>query len=207
MSSNSDLKSRNSRFLVVILAVVAGMVGMAFASVPLYRLFCQVTGFGGTTQVAAALPGEVIDRTITVKFNTDVARNLLWSFKPDLRQIDLKLGQKGVIGFTAENKDRAPLTGTALYNVTPGKAGKYFHKIQCFCFGSQTLKPGEKADYPVVFYIDPRLHEDPNMADVRVITLSYTFFPSDTPELEAAMEDFYKRAETAGTVALQPQSQ
>ena len=152
--------------------------------------------------VSATLPDQVVDRVITVRFNTDVGRNMLWSFKPERRQIDVKLGQKGLIAFAARNNDKVPVTGVAIYNVTPPKAGKYFHKIQCFCFGEQSLTPGEEATYPVIFYIDPSLNDDPNMQDVKTITLSYSFLHSGTAELDRAMEDFYARAETAGTVAL-----
>ena len=193
----------------MILAVVAGMIALSFASVPLYRMFCQLTGFGGTVQISGSVPAEsdILDRSITVRFNADVARNMLWAFHSDQRQIDVRLGQQGLISFSAENRDRVPVTGVAIYNVTPPKAGKYFHKTQCFCFGQQSLNPGEKATYPVVFYIDPSLNDDPNMDDVRTITLSYTFFSADTPELEAAMDDFYNRAGTAGTVALPTEKQ
>lgn len=203
---NDDLHTRNRRLGLIVLATVTGMLGLSFAAVPLYKIFCQVTGFGGTTMVSESLPDHVLERSIAVRFNTDTGRNMLWTFKPDQRQVMLRLGQKGLIGFTARNNDRAPVTGVAVYNVTPPKAGKYFHKIQCFCFGEQTLNPGESAHYPVVFYVDPALDDDPNMADVRTITLSYTFLPSGSPALDAAMEDYYKRAETAGTVALPPEN-
>lgn len=202
-----DIRKKNQKTLTTILLVVFGMVGLSFAAVPAYRMFCQLTGFGGTTMVSESAPpeSEILDRTVTVKFNTDVGRNMLWAFHADDRQIDIRLGQQGMMAFTAENRDRLPVTGTAIYNVTPPKAGKYFHKTQCFCFGAQTLNPGEKATYPVVFYIDPAMDKDPNMVDVKTITLSYTFFPSGTPELESAMEDFYTQGETAGTVALEPE--
>lgn len=204
-----DIQKRNRKTLTTILMVVAVMVGASFAAVPAYRAFCQLTGFDGTTQVSTSVPPEsdILDRTVTIKFNTDVARNMLWSFHADQHGLDLRLGQQGMMTFNAENRDRVSVTGTAIYNVTPPKVGKYFHKTQCFCFGSQTLKPGEKATFPVVFYIDPAMDKDPNLIDVKTITLSYTFFPSDTPELEAAMEDFYNQAETAGTVALKPEKQ
>jgi cytochrome c oxidase assembly protein subunit 11 len=201
------MPNRNSRTGLIILAVVVFMGAMSFAAVPLYRLFCQATGFDGTTMVSEKLPDHIVDRTITVKFNTDVGRNMLWAFHAEQRQVDVKLGQKGLISFDAENRDKVPVSGVAVYNVTPPKAGKYFHKMQCFCFGEQTLNPGEKATYPVIFYIDPNLNDDPNMDNVEVITLSYTFFPSDTPELEAAIANFQARAATAGTVALPPKTE
>lgn len=204
---NAELQAKNRRLGLTVLCVVIGMIGLSFAAVPLYKMFCQLTGFGGTTMVAEALPDHMVDRVITVKFNTDVGRNMLWSFTPERRQIDVKLGQKGLIAFDARNNDKVPVTGVAIYGVTPPKAGKYFHKIQCFCFGEQTLNPGETASYPVIFYIDPDLNDDPNMQDVDTITLSYSFLHSGTAELDRAMDDFYARAETAGTVALPPQNQ
>lgn len=173
------------------MAVVLFMVALAFASVPLYDLFCRVTGFGGTTQVAENLPDQVLERRITVKFNADTGRNMPWSFKPEMREIDVRLGERGITAFSAVNNSPAAITGTAIYNVTPPKAGKYFHKIECFCFGEQTLAAKESAHMPVLFFIDPKMDSDPDMNDVSVITLSYTFFKTDTEELESAMQDFY----------------
>lgn len=210
---SDQIRAKNRRLLSGIFLVVLFMVGMSFAAVPLYKVFCQITGFGGTTQVSAAAPADsdILDRTINVKFNADVARNVLWSFQSDQRAVDVRLGQQGLISFSAKNTDRVPVTAVAVYNVTPPKAGKYFHKIQCFCFGEQTLNPGEKATYPVVFFVDPALDKDPNMEDVTTITLSYTFFQAETPELEAAMEKFAAPSPsdpaTAGTVALPPEKQ
>ena len=210
--TQNDLHSKNRRMLVVVFAVVFGMVGLSFAAVPLYRIFCQVTGFGGTTQLSAAAPDadQILERTINVKFNADVSRNVLWKFHADQRQIDVKLGQQGLMSFSAKNEDSVPVTAVAVYNVTPLKAGKYFHKISCFCFGEQSLNPGENATYPVVFFIDPKMDKDPNMDDVTTITLSYMFFQTDTPELEKAIEDFNVEMPdpaTSGTVALPPEKQ
>lgn len=202
----SELQEKNRRLGMIVLVVVFAMIGMSFAAVPLYRMFCQATGFGGTTMVSKSLPDHMVDRSITVKFNTSVGPNLLWDFTPEQRQIDVKLGQKGLMAFDAHNKGQSALTGVAVYGVTPPKAGKYFHKIQCFCFGEQSLNPGEKVVWPVIFYIDPTLNDDPNMQDVDTITLSYSFLLSGTVELDRAMEDFYAGAKTAGTVALSPQN-
>ena len=182
---------KNAKTLSCILLVVAGMVGLAFASVPLYRLFCQVTGFGGTTMVSDKLPDKVLDRTVTIKFDANTSRNINWDFRPEKHQETVKLGQQGLISFLAKNKDRIPTAGTAIYNVTPDKVGKYFHKTQCFCFGDQTLQPGQEMPMPVVFYIDPAMNDDPAMEDVKSITLSYTFFPAASEELDKAMEAFY----------------
>lgn len=184
---------KNTKTLSLILLVVAAMVGLAFASVPLYNLFCSVTGFGGTTQRADAPPptGEIIDRDITIKFNADTSPTLPWDFKPDQHEIKVKIGQQGLVSYLAHNRLKTPTMGTAVYNVTPSKAGKYFHKIQCFCFDNQTLTPGQSMHMPVVFYVDPALATDRNMDDVKTITLSYTFFPAESAELDQALEDFY----------------
>jgi cytochrome c oxidase assembly protein subunit 11 len=202
-------KQKNTRTAIIVFAVVFGMLGLSFAAVPLYRLFCQVTGFGGTTMVADSAPdeSEILDRRVTIRFNTDTGRHMLWHFKPEERSLTTHIGQQAIMAFTATNRDRVPVTGVAVYNVTPPKAGKYFRKLQCFCFGEQTLNPGESATYPVVFYIDPAMDADPNMADVRTITLSYTFFPSGSAALDAAMEAYYEQSSTLGTVALPPKTQ
>jgi len=184
---------KNTKTLVSVLGVVAAMLTLAFASVPLYDAFCRVTGFGGTTQISDAAPSEdqILDRQITVKFNGDTNRNLNWSFKPDKRETKVNVGQQGFISFKAQNRDSVPVAGTAVYNVTPLKAGKYFHKTQCFCFDRQLLTPKQSMDMPVVFYIDPSIADDRNMDDVKTITLSYSFFKADSKALDAALEQFY----------------
>ncbi len=189
--SPDELKRKNLKVLVTVLSAVFIMVGVSFASVPLYNLFCRVTGFGGTTQVAQDLPDHVLDRTVTVKLNSDTASNLPWQFEPDMREIDLQIGQKGFVSFHAENKTDVPITGTALYNVVPTKAGKYFHKVQCFCFGEQLLEPKQRVAMPVMFYVSPDIADDPNMDDVKTITLSYTFFKAESEALDQALEAFY----------------
>ena len=170
---------RNATTAIVLLGVVGGMAGLAYASVPLYRLFCQVTGFGGTTQVADRPPDRVLDRMITVRFNADVSASLAWRFRPARQSIDVRLGEQALAFYTARNVSDAPATGTATYNVTPAKAGPYFTKIACFCFDEQTLGPGQSADMPVTFFVDPDLADDRNLDDVTTITLSYTFFNAD----------------------------
>ncbi|MCB9983824.1 MAG: cytochrome c oxidase assembly protein [Rhodospirillales bacterium] len=184
---------KNARLGLGILAVVIGMAGLAYASVPLYNLFCRVTGFGGTPQLSGQFPDQIIDRDITINFDADTASNLPWDFDPEQRTITVKIGQKGLMAFHAKNKADKPVAGSAIYNVTPLKVGKYFHKVQCFCFDEQILKPGEAVAMPVMFYIDPKMHEDRNMDDVQTITLSYTFFKSESEELEQALEDFYNQ--------------
>ena len=188
---NQDLVRKNARTGLTVLAVVFGMVILSFASVPLYKLFCAATGFGGTTMVAKAYPETVLDRTVTIKFNADTGRNMPWIFKPDLLETEVKLGERGLASFTARNKLPKPPAGTAIYNVTPPKAGRYFQKVQCFCFDMQILKPGQEMSMPVMFFIDPKMAEDPNMDDVTTITLSYTFYEADSKELEDALTGFY----------------
>jgi cytochrome c oxidase assembly protein subunit 11 len=134
---------------------------------------------------------QILDRQVTIHFNGDTQRGLNWAFEPEKRQLKVNVGQQGFISFKAKNRDPQPVAGTAIYNVTPAKAGKYFHKTQCFCFDSQTLTPGEEMDMPVVFYIDPSIDQDKNMDDVKTITLSYSFFKADSKELDSALEAFY----------------
>jgi len=188
---------KNTKTLLAVLMIVAGMIGLAFASVPLYDMFCRVTGFGGTTQISESAPAadEILDREITVYFNADTNRNLDWSFKSEKTKIKLRVGEQKLINFIAKNKNAAPVAGTAVYNVTPSKAGKYFHKTQCFCFDHQVLTPNQKMNMPVVFYIDPSIADDENMDDVTTITLSYSFFKADSKALEEAMEAFYNSEE------------
>jgi cytochrome c oxidase assembly protein subunit 11 len=200
MNNNLDhdeLVRKNARTGLTVLIVVIVMIGAAFAFVPLYNLFCNLTGFDGRAIRAESLPAEdsILDRTVTIKFNADINHNLDWEFRPEEREITVKIGQRGVTAFFAKNLSDTPLTGTALYNVTPLKAGKYFHKVQCFCFDEQTLQPGESMDMPVLFYIDPKMNDDPGMKDVTTITLSYNFFKSQSKALEEATEAFYNTEE------------
>jgi cytochrome c oxidase assembly protein subunit 11 len=169
--------------------VVLAMVGLTAAAVPLYRLFCQVTGYGGTTQRAEAAPERQVDQTIEVRFNADVARDLPCSYTPVERAITLRLGEQHLAFYRAHNGGDRPIAGTATFNVTPFKAGAYFTKIACFCFEEQVLQAGETVDMPVSFYVDPAILEDPATRDIRAITLSYTFF---------ALEDGAERAPERG---------
>ncbi|HEX2751993.1 MAG TPA: cytochrome c oxidase assembly protein [Alphaproteobacteria bacterium] len=190
--SRDGIAQKNKRVLIGTLSVVAAMIALAFASVPLYDMFCRVTGWGGTTQIVAANTSDrIYDREITVRFNTGVARNMPWDFKPDMKSVKVKVGQDGLIAFSATNLAAQPVTGTAIYNVTPLKAGKYFYKTQCFCFDEQTLAPGKTEHMPVTFFIDPEILKNRDMDDVNTITLSYTFFRKNSAELEAAKEKFY----------------
>lgn len=176
------LAPRRARLTAGLLAgLVVGMVGLAYASVPLYRLFCQVTGLGGTTQVAASAPEAApAAGMVTVRFDANVARGLPWDFRPAQGALDVRLGESTLATYVAINSADRAITGTATFNVTPEIAGQYFTKIDCFCFQEQTLAPGQRADMPVVFYVDPALADDPATRDIRTITLSYTFFEAAT---------------------------
>ncbi len=170
---------RNIYFFSGLIAMVVAMNGFAYATVPAYRAFCQSFGFAGIPIVEASAPeadAVLADRTITVRFNSDIEPALDWRFKPVQRSVDLQVGETGLAFYEASNRDNAPVTGTATFNVTPLKAAPYFVKIDCFCFTEQTLSPGETAQMPVTFFVDPAIAEDQNLDDVTEITLSYTFF-------------------------------
>lgn len=184
------LERKNKRLILSVFGVVALMVGLAYVSVPLYTLFCQLTGFDGTTQRAETAPTTILDRQVTIRFNADVNSALDWSFKPEVNKMDIRVGQSALTSFKAHNNSTKAVTGTALYNVTPPKAGKYFNKMQCFCFGEQVLQPGETMDMPVLFYMDPEMDKDPNMDDVTTVTLSYTFYKADSDALDSAAAEF-----------------
>lgn len=188
--SNTDpiLQRRLRRTAWSAAFVVVGMVGMSYAAVPLYDLFCRVTGFGGTTQVAEAAPDQVIDRRMTVRFNADTAGDMPWRFRPEQRKIDVQVGESMLAFYTARNDTDRTIVGTATYNVTPLKAGIYFNKVECFCFTEQTLEPGQQVEMPVSFFVDPDIENDPNMKDVGTITLSYTFFEVEREETQARLD-------------------
>src|ERR1700761_4167430 len=159
-------------------AFVATMVAVSYAAVPLYSWFCRTTGFGGTTQVAHSVPtAEVAGRTITVRFDSNVAPGLPWSFEPERRTIDVHLGEVVTVYYKVTNDAARTITAQAGYNVTPTTVGIYFDKINCFCFTQQTMKPGETRDMAVVFYVDPKLAKDSEQDTLSSITLSYTFYP------------------------------
>jgi len=174
----TTLAQKNGRVAALTTLVVVFMVGLAFASVPLYRLFCQATGFAGTTQRGGSAPGAV-DATVSVRFDANVASNLPWDFKPERMTQTVRIGERQIAYFDAKNLSDHSITGQAGFNVTPSEAGIYFHKIQCFCFNEQTLKPGEDVRMPVVFYVDPSMLKDKDGRSISEITLSYTFYPVD----------------------------
>lgn len=173
------MRNRNTVFALNLTLIVVGMLGLAFASVPLYRLFCDITGYGGTTRAAQIAPGAR-GRSLTVTFNADIDPALPWRFKPSQNSLTLAIGEERLAHYVAENLSDAPVTGRAVYNVTPFAAGRYFNKIECFCFIEQTLEPNQRVDMPVLFYIDPAIENDPELASLSTITLSYTFFPVQT---------------------------
>ena len=184
MSSQTDNSQKTSRIGITAAACavfVVGMVGMSFAAVPLYRVFCQVTGFGGTPQRAEAAPEGTIDREVTVRFDANIGNGLGWSFRPMERQIKLRVGEVAEVRFLVENRGSETSTGTATFNVTPDATGAYFNKLACFCFSEQTLKPGERVEMPVQFFVDPAIAGDKDLNYVDAITLSYTFYPARQP--------------------------
>lgn len=179
-AAGAGLHRRNRLMGLGLAGFVAGMVGLAFASVPLYRLFCQVTGYNGTVQTGtgAAAPGAVGERVMTVRFNATTHPSLPWAFAPSQPSMALRAGEEGMGFYTARNLAAVPVTGVATYNVTPEVVGRYFHKTACFCFEQQTLEPGRQVEMPLSFWIDPRIAEDPNTSGIRTITISYSFFRS-----------------------------
>jgi cytochrome c oxidase assembly protein subunit 11 len=161
---------------VLLVSVVAGMVGLTAASVPLYRIFCAATGYGGTTQRASAAPEDISKALITVRFNTEISTDLDWEFRPLVEQVQVHPGEQSQVFFRAVNRSNQGVTAQAVYNVTPTKSGIYFDKLQCFCFNAQYLAPGESKDMGVVFFVDPDMLKDPDTSEVHTITLSYSMF-------------------------------
>ncbi|MEM7398724.1 MAG: cytochrome c oxidase assembly protein [Pseudomonadota bacterium] len=180
-SEPRERRDKSAFVALVLTGVVAGMVGLTFAAVPLYRMFCQATGFGGTPQVAEAAPDTILERTIKVRFDAHVAKDLPWEFKSEQRSVDVRIGESALVFFKAENVTDKPVGGTAGFNVVPEIAGRYFTKIECFCFKQQTLAAGQSIDMPVTFFVDPKIVEDESAKNIEEITLSYTFYRSDDP--------------------------
>jgi cytochrome c oxidase assembly protein subunit 11 len=178
------LEQRKRRTGLIMVGVAGAMVGLGFASVPIYRIFCQATGWNGTVQerLNAVAPGPVAGRFVNVRFDANTAPSLPWTFQPDQRITHVAVGARQMVFFTAVNNSDHPITGSAAFNVTPPQAGQYFVKIQCFCFTEQTLQPHERVRMPVVFYVDPGFAKDPDANDISEITLSYTFYPVAKPK-------------------------
>ncbi len=171
---------RNARLAWTMAAVVAGMLGLAYAAVPLYEAFCRATGFAGTPLVAQSDDRPVIARTVTVRFDTNVDPNMPWRFEPVERSVKVHLGEEKLVYFRATNLSQRPIVGSANYNVTPERTAAWFDKVQCFCFTEQLLKPGQSVDMPVVFFVDPDMNKDRRYDDINTITLSYTFHEATT---------------------------
>ena len=173
------MKKRSNTLIALGLAgSIFGMAGLSFAAVPLYRMFCEATGYGGTPQMRGAAGPGATDRTIEVRFNANTSPSLPWRFTPDSPVMTVQLGEDRLASYSGQNRAQQPVTGVATYNVTPEKAGRYFHKTACFCFDEQTLAPGQEMQFPLSFWVDPGIATDPDTRDVKTITLSYTFFKS-----------------------------
>jgi cytochrome c oxidase assembly protein subunit 11 len=176
--TSEDLQRRIRRTAVASAAIAVGMVGLAYASVPLYDLFCRMTGFDGTPIVRTLPSGEVLERRIAVRFDANVAPGLNWRFSPESPEVTVKVGETTTVFYKVRNEGPAATTGVASFNVQPALAGAYFIKLECFCFTEKTLQPGEATESAVVFYVDPGITQDPNVRDLKSITLSYTYFPA-----------------------------
>ncbi len=185
----ADKKRRKNLKVAGVLTVfVIGMIGLAFAAVPLYELFCRVTGYGGTTQVAEGSSGRIVDHTVRLDFDTNVGNGLPWRFDAP-EPVEMKLGEERLVTFTAVNLSDQPILGTSVFNASPLKIGKYVQKIECFCFTEQLLMPGETKEFPVTFFIDPEVADDRNVNEVRAITLSYTFFDKGEDALKQHLSE------------------
>ena len=190
--TRTGAEARDRRVAIWCAAVAFAMLGAAFAAVPLYTLFCRVTGYGGTPQRVVQASQNVLDRVITIRFDANVAPGFAWNFKPEQRTLDVKIGENTLAFYRAENSSKETLTGTATFNVTPEIAGSYFNKVECFCFTEQKLEPGQSIDMPVSFFVDPAILEDEQARDLTQITLSYTFYHTT------------KAADAAGAAAAAP---
>lgn len=184
---SASARQANRKVAVVCLFFFVGMLGMAYAAVPLYDMFCRVTGYGGTTQRVTQYSQTVLDRDITVRFDANTSSGLAWDFKPVQRDVVVRIGETTQVAYEATNRASRPSAGRATFNVTPPMAGAYFMKVECFCFTDTELAPGETLDMPVVFYVDPAIVDVPELKNVDAITLSYTFFPleKDRPQKSA----------------------
>jgi cytochrome c oxidase assembly protein subunit 11 len=200
----SDLARRNRRVALWATAMACGMVGMAFAAVPLYELFCRTTGFGGTPMVATSLTKPVAERTVIVRFNADMHGNLPWRFQPLQNEVKVRLGEEMVVWYRATNRSQRPIVGTSTYNVTPDIAGPFFNKLQCFCFTEQLLTPDQSIDMPVSFFIDPDMANDRRYDGVHTITLSYTFFEARTERARQLLDNLPPASVKQGGSAARP---
>lgn len=193
--TRAGVEGRHHRVALICGVVAVGMLGMAYAAVPLYTLFCQVTGFAGTTQRAEKPSDTVLDRVVTIRFDGNVAPGLGWAFEPARHTLDVKIGENALAFYRAKNTSDRPVTGTATFNVTPEAAGSYFNKIECFCFQEQHLEPGESIDMPVSFFVDPAIVDDAIAGHLTQITLSYTFHPAEKTKAAAVSQSAGPAAE------------
>ncbi len=177
----------NSKVAAILVGVVVTMGALAWAAVPFYLWFCRVTGYAGTTNASTEASDKVLDEYVTVWFDANTAPDMPWQFKPKQRSIKLRIGESGMAFYEAYNPTDETVAGTASYNVAPDLAGYYFTKIQCFCFTEQVLKPHERVEMPVVFYVDPEIVDDPDAGRIRNITLSYTFYETELPDTQASL--------------------
>jgi cytochrome c oxidase assembly protein subunit 11 len=188
-TTSPDPRNHRSNRIVagVCVAFFGGMIGASYAAVPLYQMFCQITGYGGTTQRVDQYSDTILDRDITIRFDANTSGGLPWDFAPEKREIKIKIGETVQANYHAANNFSVPSGGRATFNVTPDLAGAYFNKVECFCFTDTTLQPGENMEMPVVFYVDPEIVNVPEMKNIKTITLSYTFFPiaGDKPVAKA----------------------
>ncbi len=182
-------KLGNGTIVAVCLTFVVGMLGMAYAAVPLYEMFCKVTGYGGTTQRVEQASAIILDRKIKVRFDANTGPGLPWTFEPVQREIELRIGETVMVNYRARNNSTVETTGQATFNVTPEATGAYFNKVQCFCFTETTLEPGEEMEMPVLFFVDPAIVEPVETKNVHTITLSYTFFPHERTKPVASVTD------------------
>ncbi|MDF1632209.1 cytochrome c oxidase assembly protein [Mycoplana sp. MJR14] len=182
-------KLGNGTIVAVCLTFVVGMLGMAYAAVPLYEMFCKVTGYGGTTQRVEQASAVILDRKIKVRFDANTGPGLPWTFEPVQREIELRIGETVMVNYRARNNSTVETTGQATFNVTPEATGAYFNKVQCFCFTETTLEPGEEMEMPVLFFVDPAIVEPVETKNVHTITLSYTFFPHERTKPVASVTD------------------
>ena len=178
INNENALKAQNKKSIIIISFIVLFMLSLSFAAVPLYDIFCRVTGFGGTTQIASTAPGSTGHPDINVRFESSTSSSLNWDFFAKSKVVTIPIGEEKTIFYFAKNLSDKPIVGTATFNVTPAKVGQYFMKIDCFCFVEQLLKPGESMNMPVTFFIDPDIYKDENVKEVNEITLSYTFMKS-----------------------------
>lgn len=178
-------------------SVVVFMGALAWASVPLYDWFCRVTGFGGVTGVSEVAPEDILEQTVTIRFDGSLNNHMPWEFKPVVREMDVRIGESGLAFYEAYNPTDRPIAGSASYNVTPYQAGGFFNKIQCFCFEEQVLQPGERVQMPVTFYVDPEIVDDRDGKHIHTITLSYTFYEIDLPEEFADVQDTEENSDTS----------